>query len=237
MSEIQRLAIVGSTRLDCHGSHVRHLDHLADKAAALEHQLYELSQKHKRALLAVRRLAEQTRIRVVSELQAEHALTLESLRRELTAEPDMLVEHSHYRLVGEPCRIHPDFIQSVSKVVALAEECDVKVHVTSSYRRLGAKVAGAIVEPADMSNHCVGHALDFNLWCGDEFFNSKRLHPEAVDRFAPLGVRQFIMGLRNDDTLRWGGDFTRADPVHIDDALNHRAPDEWRRKALALGGE
>lgn len=36
--------------------------------------------------------------------------------------------------------------------------------------------------------------------------------------------------ISSDQTLRWGGDFSKEDPVHIDDNLNHRNPARWDAK-------
>jgi hypothetical protein len=38
--------------------------------------------------------------------------------------------------------------------------------------------------------------------------------------------------VREDGELRWGGDFTQEDPVHVDDNLNAR--DSARRTASSL---
>jgi len=35
--------------------------------------------------------------------------------------------------------------------------------------------------------------------------------------------------------LRWGGDFNKEDPVHIDDELNRRNPHRWDRKLASRG--
>ena len=36
--------------------------------------------------------------------------------------------------------------------------------------------------------------------------------------------------IRDDSELRWGGDFSPEDPVHIDDGLNVRDRDRWDKK-------
>ena len=78
------------------------------------------------------------------------------------------------------------------------------------------------MEPDKRSNHYVGHAIDMNVWDKNgKLCNSKCLrhslnqHPD---------VQCFIEKVRNDPNLRWGGDFTPKDEVHIDDGINCRKP-------------
>ena len=89
--------------------------------------------------------------------------------------------------------------------------------------------------PAKRSNHLVGHAIDMNIFMGNRnpWFNSKKLKRSNL-RNLPLEVRTFIDMIRDDDVLRWGGDFVKEDPVHIDDNLYGRAPDVWMKKFEAL---
>lgn len=97
-----------------------------------------------------------------------------------------------------------------------------QVYVTSSFRKPGQVITGAIVEPDKRSNHYVGHAIDMNVWdkngklCNSKCLrHSLNLHPD---------VQCFIEKVRNDPDLRWGGDFTPKDEVHIDDGINCRKP-------------
>ena len=97
-----------------------------------------------------------------------------------------------------------------------------QVYVTSSFRKPGQVITGAIVEPDKRSNHYVGHAIDMNVWDKNgKLCNSKCLrhslnqHPD---------VQCFIEKVRNDPDLRWEGDFTPKDEVHIDDGINCRQP-------------
>jgi hypothetical protein len=105
----------------------------------------------------------------------------------------------------------------------------VKIYVTSSAREPGRTVTGSIVPPASRSNHLVGHAIDMNLQSASGFFNSSKL---KKSQFASLPdeIKQLIGLVRDDEVLRWGGDFSQEDPVHIDDSLNHRNPDRWNAK-------
>jgi hypothetical protein len=110
-----------------------------------------------------------------------------------------------------------------------AGECGVTVIVTSSFRTKDAAVAGAIVQPAQRSNHLVGHAIDMNLRFNGQRFNSTSLLRQNL-KLLPSNVQNFIAQIRAHPILRWGGDFVKADPVHIDDDLSRRNPELWNRK-------
>ncbi|CAF3982053.1 unnamed protein product [Rotaria sp. Silwood1] len=101
-------------------------------------------------------------------------------------------------------------------ICATAASCNVKLYITSSYRRPGSIVLGAIVPPADMSNHKIGHAIDMNVVYGesDTLCNGKCLGGKQ-----PTDVKCFIDKIKSEE-LRWGGDFSTKDPVHIDDGYN-----------------
>jgi hypothetical protein len=106
----------------------------------------------------------------------------------------------------------------LERVNTYAEQADVFVHVTSSFRT-SSNVGGAIVKPATRSNHMAGHAIDMNVVYDDrkKFANSKELakYPSVAEP-----VRRFIRSIINDPDLRWGGTFRVKDTVHIDDSLN-----------------
>ena len=51
----------------------------------------------------------------------------------------------------------------------------------------------------------------------------------------PKKVRDFIRLVRDDPKLRWGGDFSTPDVVHIDDELNLKHPDVWTAKFESRG--
>ena len=100
------------------------------------------------------------------------------------------------------------------------------MYVTSSFRKSGQAVGGAIVQPARRSNHFVGHAIDMNVvdkngkWCKSGCLRySLNQNPD---------VKCFIEKIRKDPYLRWGGDFSTPDVVHIDEAVNIRYPYTYR---------
>ncbi len=130
--------------------------------------------------------------------------------------PLVLFEGSRFQ--GQPCRADKNFIPALEKINAYAEQADVFVHVTSSFRT-SSNVGGAIVKPATRSNHMAGHAIDMNVVYDNrkKSANSKELakYPAVAEP-----VRRFIKSILDDPGLRWGGTFRDKDPVHIDDNLN-----------------
>lgn len=125
--------------------------------------------------------------------------------------------HSHDEVV-----VHSEFTDTLETIEGYAEEQDLTVVVTGSFREEGHEIdeGDQVVPPADTSNHLAGHAIDVNLRTADGgFYNGEDLHPDNLSE-ASGEVRSFIENVREDDDLRWGGDFDNADPVHIDDHLN-----------------
>ena len=103
---------------------------------------------------------------------------------------------------GKVITVHEDFVPVLDRMNSFAHSLGIIVWVTSSLRH-STLVPGAIVPPAKMSNHLVGHAsptgivLDFILQC------------EAAH-------------------IRWGGRFKVPDPVHFDSGLNVLHPERWK---------
>jgi hypothetical protein len=133
------------------------------------------------------------------------------------------------RFVGNELRADADFFPSLDRLNQFAKDCDVEIFVTSSTREPGRTVAGAIVPPATRSNHLVGHAIDMNVRFEGRLFNSGALKRANLSNL-PVPVREFIEMARDDDTLRWGGDFNPEDPVHFDDDLSRSDPALWDSK-------
>lgn len=142
--------------------------------------------------------------------------------------PLVLFEASRFR--GKPCRADKDFITALQKINTYAEQADVYIHVTSSFRT-SSNVAGAIVKPATRSNHMAGHAIDMNvMYSGGKCANSKELakYPAVAEP-----VKRFIKAILDDRSLRWGGTFSAKDPVHIDDGLNQDMA-KWDKRYQAM---
>ena len=136
-----------------------------------------------------------------------------------------IVTFSSSRFVNKPVLADVEFLPELRKVESFAIDNDLTIFVTSSARRQGVPISGAIVTPASRSNHLVGHAIDMNIQHAGGFFNGDSL---SAFGSLPAPIRNFISSIRNDPTLRWGGDF--GDPVHIDDGLNLRQPRVWDQK-------
>lgn len=118
---------------------------------------------------------------------------------------------------GKTVMADVEFVDSLGAINAHAVANDVDVYVTSSFRTTTV-VPGAIVKPAKMSNHLAGHAIDMNVKYGKN--KVKWCNSKCLKSALPKGVSGFITAIRKDPGLRWGGDFSKKDPVHIDDHLN-----------------
>lgn len=136
----------------------------------------------------------------------------------LPAEKSPLVLFEASRFQGSPCRADIEFVPALNKINAYAEQADVYIHVTSSFRT-SSNVAGAIVKPATRSNHMAGHAIDMNVVYDNK---TKSANSVMLGKYpnVPEPVRRFIKSVIDDKSLRWGGLFNAKDPVHIDDGLN-----------------
>jgi hypothetical protein len=120
------------------------------------------------------------------------------------------------------CTIDEDFEPSLITMNDIAQQFNITVFVTSSFRT-DAIVPGAIVTPATHSNHMIGHAIDCNLILDGVLHNSAAMQSDTGV------VRQFIDAVKAAG-LRWGGDFGKPDPVHFDDGLNIKDMAAWTAK-------
>lgn len=149
----------------------------------------------------------------------------------LPSEESPLVLFEASRFLGQPCRADIQFVPMLQKINAYAEQADVFIHVTSSFRT-SSNVGGAIVKPATRSNHMAGHAIDMNVIYDNKkkSANSKELakYPAVAEP-----VRRFIKSIIDDGVLRWGGNFQTKDPVHIDDNLNQDMA-RWDKRYKAM---
>ena len=130
--------------------------------------------------------------------------------------PLVLFEASRFQ--GQPCRADVQFVPMLTKINDYAEQADVYVHVTSSFRT-SSNVGGAIVKPATRSNHMAGHAIDMNVVYSNR---TKSANSTELGKYPSVAepVRRFIKSIVDDPGLRWGGTFQVRDTVHIDDNLN-----------------
>jgi len=132
-----------------------------------------------------------------------------------------IVQYKHDSLVGKDCFIEEGFIVAMDRLCYYANQFGLKLYINSSYRN-STVVDGAIVKPATLSNHLIGHAIDCNIVDGKTFWNSGKLEKELTGN-----VLKFIDTVRKDTILRWGGDFAVKDVVHFDDGLNIREVAKW----------
>jgi peptidoglycan hydrolase-like protein with peptidoglycan-binding domain len=155
-------------------------------------------------------------IKDINAFYGEHWTDL--AKNNLPSENSPLVLFEASRFQGKPCRADASFVPLLKKINSYAEQADVYVYVTSSFRT-SSNVGGAIVKPATRSNHMAGHAIDMNLVYGNgkKSANSVELgmYPAVAEP-----VRRFIKFIIDDPELRWGGQFQDKDTVHIDDNLN-----------------
>jgi hypothetical protein len=117
---------------------------------------------------------------------------------------------------GQKIIIEKSFAPKLDTVNKLAIKHGLIVWVTNSTRIGEVVLKGAIVKPASMSNHKVGHAIDMNLQhikSGEWFNTAKMRDGVGIDNV-------FLTEVDLDSQLRWGGRFTTKDEVHIDDGIN-----------------
>ncbi|MEO1396551.1 MAG: peptidoglycan-binding protein [Cyanobacteria bacterium J06634_5] len=131
------------------------------------------------------------------------------------------------QFVGKLVLADVEFFPELDKVNQLAAAQSLEIFITSSARQQGRRIGGAIVKPATFSNHLIGHAIDMNIRYDGTLYNSLKLRNSNFILLPPP-IQTFITRIREDKTLRWGGDFN--DPVHIDDGLNIRDRATWRKK-------
>ena len=120
---------------------------------------------------------------------------------------------------GKPIIVDYYFINSMNRLNSYAKQNNLTLFVTSSFRKVDEEVNGAIVSPAKMSNHLAGHAIDMNIEYDGSWFDSKLMRRKNMKNL-PHSLQNFFNDIRRDKVLRWGGDFSIQDTVHIDDHLN-----------------
>ncbi|HEX9990221.1 MAG TPA: M15 family metallopeptidase [Chloroflexia bacterium] len=141
-----------------------------------------------------------------------------------------LTDYSGSNFEGEAVKADSEFVSSLDTINTLAGNNKVKLYITSSFRTTS-KVKGAIVTPAEKSNHMAGHAIDMNVKYGDK---GTLCNSGCLGGTLPEGVSGFIKDVKATSGLRWGGDFDKKDPVHIDDGLNVNDPTKWEERYKAV---
>lgn len=132
---------------------------------------------------------------------------------------------------GKKVLINIDFLPTIQIIDDACKAHGFIFWVTNSFRKDSDLLSGAVVNPANMSNHKVGHALDGNLQYiqTGEWFNSVKMGDGK-------GIDEVLIQSITDKGVRYGGNFRKEDNVHFDDALNVTKPDEWKEKYRALQG-
>jgi hypothetical protein len=127
------------------------------------------------------------------------------------------------------CNVDEEFAQLLNHMNAIAVKHNMTVVITSSHRE-DTNVIGAIVTPAQMSNHLIGHAIDCNVKnkTTGEYFNSRKMGDgTGADEL-------FLEDVDRNTDLRWGQSFNKPDSVHFDDAINIKRPVVWKQKFSSL---
>lgn len=133
-------------------------------------------------------------------------------------------------LRGTQILIHKDFEKYIDKIDNYAVKNNVELIINHSYRPDKQILNRTIVEPVKLSNHLAGFAVDFNLKNNGIKYFSKDLKRNNLNNL-PSDVQNFINDIRKNKDLRWGGDFRREDPVHIDYPENLKSIDRWKESS------
>ncbi|MEH2077841.1 MAG: peptidoglycan-binding domain-containing protein [Nostoc sp.] len=136
------------------------------------------------------------------------------------------------QFINKPVLADIEFIPHLEKINDFAATNGLEIYVTSSARPWGVPVAGAIIPPARMSNHLIGHAIDMNIQIGRKLYTS---HELGDFNSLPSTIQAFFTAIRKHPVLHWGEDF--SDPVHIDDRLNKNYPNTWKQKLPIIQSE
>lgn len=137
-----------------------------------------------------------------------------------------LIQYSNTHIKGfesRPIIIESSFAPKLDWINEKAKAYGFMVWVTNSTRIGEVKLTGTVVTPAKMSNHKVGHAIDFNLQdiTTKEWFNNAKLSDNAGKDL------KFLIEIDLHSELRWGGRFSQRDAIHIDDGLNIINPKKY----------
>lgn len=134
----------------------------------------------------------------------------------------MIIEFKHKLISGKPCMVHSEFFPAMDLFCRYLELSGCSAHINSSYREKEDHLSGAIVEPATMGNHYIGHAFDCNI-----YDKKKKMWTSDEMKTPKDEVLVLINLVRRSTGLRWGGDFIKPDTVHFDDATNIKFPKRW----------
>lgn len=130
-------------------------------------------------------------------------------------------------LRGRQILIHKNFEKYIVQIDRYAIDNNIELIINQSYRSDKQILSRAIVEPGKLSNHLAGFAIDFNIINDGKKYFSDDLKRENLKEL-PNNVQNFINDIRKNEDLRWGGDFRRQDPIHIDSPINLKSKNSWK---------
>jgi hypothetical protein len=128
---------------------------------------------------------------------------------------------------GKQILVHKEFKKYIIQIDRYAINHKVKLIINQGYRSNKQMLSHTIVEPATISNHLAGFAIDFNLICQGKKYYAHDLKKSNLSKL-PKNIQGFIHDIQKNKELRWGGDFRNEDPVHIDYPLNIKNYTHWR---------
>lgn len=145
-----------------------------------------------------------------------------------------IIEHTTPNIKGyqsKPVLIHLDFLPFIQIIDDACKEHGFIFWVTNSFRKETDVLKGTVVDPAKMSNHKVGMALDGNLQhiATKEWFNSVKMGDGK-------GIDEKLIQAIVDKGLRYGGNFRKEDNVHFDSGLNLKNPQRYLEILMEVQG-
>lgn len=127
---------------------------------------------------------------------------------------------------GRQILIHRDFKKYLEQIDRYAVDNNIELIINQSYRSDKQTLSRSIVKPSKLSNHLAGFAIDFNIKSNGKMYFSSDLERKNLSKL-PDNVQNFINEIRKNKELRWGGDFQRQDPIHIDCPINLISKNRW----------
>ncbi|KXX66623.1 M15 family metallopeptidase [Flammeovirga sp. SJP92] len=131
-------------------------------------------------------------------------------------------------LRGRQVLIHKDFKKYMMQIDQYANTHNIELIINQSFRSDHQIISRAVVKPGRLSNHLAGFAIDFNIISNGKKYLSNELRQGNL-KDLPSDIQNFINDIRKNKSLRWGGDFQKEDPIHIDHPLNFRSKENWNK--------
>lgn len=122
-------------------------------------------------------------------------------------------------LSGKIVQCDSGFVPALDRFCTYLSKNNLGFCITSSYRNT-LNVAGAIVPPAHHGDHLKGRAIDGNFVINGVDWTSADLQKAVDSNTLPYGVTNFLQCIKDDKSLRWGGEFHDVDNVHFDDGFS-----------------